>query len=93
MFPLKGGRGSGSLRKSVKMAKDQGWEQGIQQEGSTGENALPTFSKREMEQMWLFSFYKWTFRAQRLSDLLEFPQLTGERAGIIPKFVNILFFF
>lgn len=25
-------------------AKDQGWEQVIQQEGSTVENALPTFS-------------------------------------------------
>lgn len=49
MFPLKGGGGSGCLRKSVKMAKDQGWEQDIQQEGSTVEHALPTFSQHGME--------------------------------------------
>ena len=49
MFPLKGGGGSGCLWKSVKMAKDQGWEQDIQQEGSTVEHALPTFSQHGME--------------------------------------------
>lgn len=49
MFPLKGGGGSGCLRKSVKMAEDQGWEQDTQQEGSTVENALPTFSQHGME--------------------------------------------
>ena len=30
-------------------AKDQGWEQVIQQEGSTVQNALPTFSQHGME--------------------------------------------